>query len=173
MDLSDFADRQPSMEPERFFAGELRGWGIEVGPLGGIGRRIEVDATGRFDAATRTLTLDEIYRFDDGHVDQLHWQIRRQDDGTYVAVEARAPEPGEGRAAGSAFRLTYRRDVPQSDGSSKVLSFDDWFIQLDPETVMVRATISKLAVPIGSMTVLYRPVDPVSGASEPPPASGD
>jgi hypothetical protein len=172
MDLSDFADRRPELLPERFFVGELRGWGLETGPLGGIGRRIEVQASGRFDEATQTLTLEETYRFDDGHDDRLRWQIRRLGDGRYEATEARAPEPGEGQAAGSAFRLTYRRDVPQTDGSSTVLSFDDWFIRIDRDTVMVRATISKLALPIGSMTVLYRRVD-AAQASEPAPAAGD
>src|SRR6476619_5891488 len=71
MDLSDFAARQPALEPERFFAGELEGWGLEFGPLGGIGRRLQVTASGRFDEATQTLTLEETYRFDDGHVDRM------------------------------------------------------------------------------------------------------
>jgi hypothetical protein len=172
MDLSDFADREPAMVPERFFAGELRGWGLEFGPLGGIGRRIEVEATGSFDEVSGVLTLDETYRFDDGHGDRLRWQIRRLGDGRYEAVEARAAEPGEGQAAGSVFRLTYRRDVPQTDGSSTVLSFDDWFIRIDRDTVMVRATISKLALPLGSMTVLYRRVD-AAPVAEPVPAAGD
>ena len=127
MDLSDFATRQPVLEPEHFFAGDLQGWGLEVGPLGGIGRRLQVTATGRFDEATQTLNLDETYRFDDGHVDRLEWRIRKLADHSYEAREARLAEPGEGKAAGSAFQLTYRRDVPQTDGSSTTLSFDDWF----------------------------------------------
>ena len=171
MDLDDFAGREPAMRPERFFAGRLQGWGLETGPLGGIGRRIEVRAEGRFDAATQTLHLEETYRFDDGHSDRLSWRIRRTEAG-YEALEARAVEPGEGRAAGAAFRLTYRRDVPQADGSSIVLGFDDWFIQIDPETVMVRATISKLALPIGSMTVLYRRMVHPPGSAEPDRTAG-
>ncbi len=173
MDPSDFADRQPPMLPERFFAGDLRGWGLEKGPLGGIGRRIQVEATGSYDEGSRELTLNESYRFDDGHVDRLHWRIRKLGDGDYEVVEARAAAPGEGRAAGSAFKMTYRRDVPQSDGSSTMLGFEDWFIQIDPETVMVTATISKFAVPFGSMTVLYRRVDAASDAPEPAAVTGD
>ena len=156
MNLSDFAGREPRLLPERFFAAELRGWGLEVGPLGGIGRRLQVTATGRFDEATQTLSLSETYRFDDGHVDRLDWRIRKLADGRYEAEEPRLIEPGAGEAAGSAFQLTYRRAVPQSDGSAATLSFDDWFIQIDAETVMVRASVHKLLVPVGSMTVLYR-----------------
>jgi len=36
------------------------------------------------------------------------------------------------------FRLTYRRDVPQTDGSSTTLSFDDWFVQIDDKTKYLR-----------------------------------
>ena len=156
MNLSDFADQRPEMLPEKFFVGELRGWGVENSPFGGIGRRIEVEATGHFDVATQTLRLDETYRFDDGHVDHLEWRIHKLDKGRYQASETALLEPGEGEAAGSAFRLTYRRAVPQSDGSSTQLSFDDWFIQIDDDTVVVQASIRKLMIPVGSMTVTYR-----------------
>ena len=156
MGLSDFAGREPPMLPERFFAGELQGWGMEVGPLGGIGRRVQVTTSGRFDEAAATLSLQETWRFDDGHVDRLQWRIRKLADGSYEVHEPTLTEPGEGEAAGAAYRMTYRRDVPQADGSSTTLSFDDWFVQIDPETVMVRAAITKVAVPVGSLTVLYR-----------------
>ena len=158
MDLSDFAAREPALLPERFFVGELQGWGLEVGPLGGIGRRLQVTATGRFDDATQTLVLTEAYRFDDGHVDRLEWRIRNLGDGRYEAHELLLVEPGEGEVSGSAFRLTYRRAVPQTDGSTATLSFDDWFIQIDQDTLMVQAAIHKLMVPVGSLTVLYRRV---------------
>ena len=69
MDLSDFVERQPVLLPERYFAGNLQGWGLEFGPMGGIGRRIQLTASGRFDESTQTLHLEETYRFDDGHVD--------------------------------------------------------------------------------------------------------
>lgn len=163
MDLSDFAARQPVLEPERFFVGELQGWGLEAGPLGGIGRRLQVTATGRFDEATNTLSLVETYRFDDGHVDHLEWRIRKLADGRYEAREARLVEPGAGEASGSAFHLAYRRTVPQADGSTATLGFDDWFILIDDETLMVRASIHKLMVPFGSLTVLYRRLADRSG----------
>jgi hypothetical protein len=156
VNLSDFAERQPVLLPERYFAGNLQGWGLEFGPMGGIGRRIQLTASGRFDESTQTLHLDETYRFDDGHVDELQWRIRKLPDGRYEAREERSPEPGEGAAAGSAFRMTYRRAVPKADSSSTTLSFDDWFVRIDEDTVMVHASISKLMVPIGSLTVLYR-----------------
>lgn len=161
--LSDFAERRPVLEPERFFAGELQGWGLETGPLGGVGRRLQVTATGRFDAATKTLNLVETYRFDDGHVDRLDWRIRKLEDGRYEAREARLVEPGAGEASGSAFHLTYRRAVPQADGSTVTLGFDDWFILIDDETLMVRASIDKLMVPFGSLTVVYRRLGDRSG----------
>ena len=173
MDLDPLADRGPPMRPEQFFAGMLQGWGLELGPLGGVGRRIEVRAQGRFDPVTATLFLDETYRFDDGQIDVLRWRIRALGDGHYEASEARAPEPGQGRAEGAGFRLTYRRDVPHPDGGSTMLGFDDLFVQLDPQTVMVRASITKLAVPVGSLTVLYRREPADTATQEPRPSSAD
>src|SRR4051812_49446251 len=74
MDLSAFAERQPVLLPERYFAGNLQGWGLEFGPMAGIGRRIQLTASGRFDESTQNLHLDETYQFDDGHVDELQWR---------------------------------------------------------------------------------------------------
>jgi Protein of unknown function (DUF3833) len=156
MQLADFADRQPTIRPEQFFVGSLSGWGLEVGPLGGIGRRLEVTAVGGFDPATQTLSLAETYRFDDGHMDRLDWRIRKGENGRYIAHEQRIAEPGDGEAAGCAFHLTYTRSVPQADGSRATLNFDDWFIQIDDNTLVVRASIRKLMIETGSMTVLYR-----------------
>ena len=117
MDLSDFATRQPVLEPEHFFAGDLQGWGLEVGPLGGIGRRLQVTATGRFDEATQTFAIStRPTGLTTAHVDRLEWQIHKLAAHSFT----RRGKPGwpsrAGQGRGSAFRLAYRRNMPQTDG---------------------------------------------------------
>ena len=130
--------------PEKFFAGE----GVSRTEVRREGHQIEVEASGQFDVATQTLQLErDLPVCDNGHVDHLEWRIHKLDKGGYQASRRALLEPGEGEAAGSAFRLTYRRAVPQSDGSSTQLSFDKEFIQIDDDTVVVQASIRKLMIP--------------------------
>ena len=63
--------------------------------------------------------------------------------------------PAKARLQAAPSRLTYRRAVPGADGSSTTVSFEDWFVQIDEETLMVWASLQKLILPVGSMSVYF------------------
>ena len=50
--------------------------------------------------------------------------------------------------------------------STTTMSFDDWFMRIDEETLMVWASLQKLMMPVGSMSVVYRWIAPLAGAAE-------
>ena len=127
MKISDFENTTPVYKPEAFLAGRLEGWGILERITGGLQQRFTVTAEGRWEAVKGELDFTETWRFDDGHVDALRWRIRPLGDGRYEGDEDRLEGQASGDQAGCAFNWTYSRDVPQKDGSSTKLNFNDWF----------------------------------------------
>ncbi len=160
MKIEDFKGRGPAFVVERFFAGRATGYGIMQSRFGNLQRQFSVTAEGRWDAEKSVLRLHETYRFDDGQVDQLHWNICRsgpEADGVtpYQGDEVRVVGSAAGEQAGNALHWKYKRSVPSPDGSETVLSFDDWFWLQDERSLVVYASISKI-VEIGTMTVFYQ-----------------
>ncbi len=157
MKISDFNATTPEYRPEDFLAARLEGWGVLERITGGLQMRFTVQAEGRFDGAE--LAFRETWTFDDGHVDTLNWRIRPVGDGRYVGAEYRLDGQAEGDQAGCAFHWRYSRDVPQKDGSSMKLNFNDWFYRIDDRVVMAKGTAGRLGVPFATAHVVYRRLD--------------
>ena len=157
MKISDFEGTTPVYRPETWLAGRLEGWGVLERITGGLQQRFTVRAEGRFDGAE--LAFTETWTFDDGHVDTLRWRIRPLGGGRYVGDEDRLEGQAEGDQAGCAFHWRYARNVPQKDGGTVRLDFNDWFYRIDARAVMVKGTAGRLGVPFGSAHVLYRRLD--------------
>ena len=76
--------------------------------------------------------------------------------GGYAGREDRLDGEAEGEQAGCAFHWRYSRDVPQKDGTSTRLNFNDWFYQIDETAVMVKGTAGRMGLPFATAHVLYR-----------------
>lgn len=157
MKITDFENTTPVYRPEAFLSGRLEGWGVMERLTGGLQMRFTIQAEGRLEGDD--LAFIETWTFDDGHVDTLRWRIRSSGDGKYVGSEDRLDGQAEGHRAGYAFHWRYSRDVPQKDGSTTKLNFNDWFYQIDDRVVMVKGTAGRLGVPFGTAHVLYRKLD--------------
>ena len=157
MNISNFAGTTPEYRPEIFLDTRLEGWGVLERITGGLQQRFTVQAHGHFDGAE--LAFTETWTFDDGHVDTLNWRIRPVGDGRYVGQEDRLDGQADGDQAGCAFHWRYSRDVPQKDGSSTTLNFNDWFYRIDETAVMVKGTAGRMGVPFATAHVLYRRLD--------------
>lgn len=156
MNIKDFAGTQPVFKPEQFLTGALRGWGIVELMIGNHVRRFTVEASGSWDEDRHLLWLDETWRFDDGHIDRICWRIRRDAADLYVGHEDRLNGEAQGEKAGAAFHWRYTRDVPQKNGQSVTLDFDDWFWQIDDRTVMVKGTAGRFGLPFATAHLTYQ-----------------
>ena len=149
MDLSDFAARRAGAAARAV----LRGRAARLGARGRTAGRHRPTVAGHRDRPVRRGDADA---GPDRGLPVRRWSCRSVWNGasaSWVTAATRRTSCGSSsrareRSAGSAFRLTYRRAVPQTDGSTATLSFDDWFIQIDKDTLMVRASIHKLMVPV-------------------------
>ncbi|WP_436357020.1 DUF3833 family protein [Brevundimonas sp. CEF1] len=154
MNISDFTGTTPEYRPETFLSARLEGWGVLERVTGGLQQRFTVAARGHYDGSE--LVFTETWTFYDGHVDTLNWRIRPLGDGRYSGREDRLNGEAEGDQAGCAFHWRYSRDVPQKDGTSTRLNFDDWFYRIDETAVMVKGVAGRLGLPFATAHVLYR-----------------
>lgn len=156
MKIEEFEGRKPALLLERYFSGTTLGWGIMQSRFGALQRQFRIEASGRWDEPSRTLSLTETYHFDDGQIDRLDWTIMKRDDHRYEGRETRIEDVAQGEQAGNAYHWRYSRSVPAKDGSETLLGFDDWFWLQDERTLVARASVTKLGIEIATLSVFYR-----------------
>ncbi|MGF1476391.1 MAG: DUF3833 domain-containing protein [Geminicoccaceae bacterium] len=153
MKVDDFADTQPAFVPEEYFAGKLRAWGLFQDRFGVVRRQFVVDIDGTWDGTTLTLVEDFVYT--DGEIEQRVWEITKLDDDSY---EGRADDVigvAKGQIAGQAMNWNYIYDLKVGDGSWHV-RFDDWMLLQGDGVMINRATVSKLGVTLGEVSLFFR-----------------
>lgn len=151
--IDDFKNTTPEFLPESFFNGRLEGWAVFESLLGGLQRRATISAEGSWNEAKQSVDFSETYRFDHGHADTLKWTIRKLAKGKYSGSEPRLDGEAEGKQAGCAFR-----NMPQADGKSTKLNFDDWFYLIDERGCIVRGSAGRAGVPFATAHVAYRKI---------------
>lgn len=156
MKIEDYSETVPVFRPEEFFDGQLEGWAILEGPLGGLQRRASIKAQGSFDPSSRLTSFAERWTFDDGQVDTLRWSIKALRDGRYSGTEQTLEGEARGEQEGCAFHWTYTRNVPGKDGSQTKLDFEDWFYRIDETGVFVKGSAGRIGIPFASAHVTYR-----------------
>jgi hypothetical protein len=169
MKPQDFANEQPHLILEEFFAGQTRAWGIFEDRFGDVRAQFVVDISGTWDG--RELTLVEDFLYNDGRTDRRIWVIKRIDPHTY---EGRAGDV-IGSATGTVFgnALNWRYDMDLKVGARTIrVHFNDWMF-LQPNNVMInRARVSKWGVTVGEVTLFFsKPVQAVNSAVIEQPAA--
>lgn len=158
MNIDDFADKTPPFLLEEFFRGQLRGWGVTLGRMGGLQNRFSIEAEGRWDESAQTLAIREVYTFDDGHVDTLVWTILKRSATAYEGREAHIEGLANGEQRGNAFHWRYTRDVPTKDGTKTKLGFSDWFWLHEPGRMTAHASLTKLGIEVATLQAFYEKI---------------
>nr|WP_286194919.1 DUF3833 family protein [Agrobacterium sp. Ap1] len=153
--IDNNSETAPAFVLEEFFSGSLRGWGVSLGRMGGLKNRFSIEAEGRWDAQANTLSLKEVYSFDDGHHDFLTWTIINRGEGAYEGRETLIDGTADGEQFGNTFRWKYTREVPAADGTKTKFGFDDWFYLHDKDHMTAHASMTKVGIEFATLTAFY------------------
>lgn len=167
MKIDDFADREPRLVLEEFFAGKTRAWGIFEDRFGNLRREFVVDITGDWDG--HRLVLDEAFQYADGETDRRVWTITRNSDGTYQGRAADVIGTATGVAAGNALNWRYEMDLKMGERSVRV-SFDDWMFLQPNHVLLNRARVEKWGLRIGEVTLMFVKANGDGSSALPPSA---
>ncbi len=158
MDARDFADAQPRLVLEEYFAGRTRGWGLFEDRSGNLRRQFVVDIDGTWDG--RELVLDEDFTYSDGEKDRRVWRIVRKDSHTYEGRATDVVGVAQGSVYGNALNWRYDLEL-EVDDDTWLVHFDDWMF-LQPDGVVInRARVSKWGIDIGEVTLVFRKMEPL------------
>lgn len=153
MKPQDFANSEPRLVVEDYFAGRTRAWGLFEDRFGNLRRQFVVDIDGRWDGLE--LVLDEHFTYADGERDRRVWRIVKKDEHTYEGRADDVVGTAAGVAYGNALNWQYDMDLKVGDKTWRV-RFDDWmFLQADG-VLINRARVSKFGLEIGEVTLFFR-----------------
>ncbi len=160
----DSASQQPRFEPERFFAGHVRSWGVIENRSGDPTARFTADIQGWHDGPV--LVIEQRFAFDDGRKQERVWRLRRIDDHRYEAWANDVVGTAIGEAHGNAFRLEYTLAIDPGNALKNV-HMKQWMYAVgDGSAMMNRVTVTKWGVTIAEVTESFLRDQPPPLASE-------
>jgi hypothetical protein len=153
VNVDRYADQQPQLDLEQFFSKPVKAWGIYQKRSGEVIKRFEVNISSRHEG--ERLILDERFLYSDGTRQQRVWTLTPDGPGRWRGRADDVVGEAQGEVAGNALRWRYELNLPV-DGSTYVVSFDDWMYLMDEDTLINRSSMSKLGVELGQVTLFFR-----------------
>ncbi len=152
MKIEDYAQFTPRFDIFEYFQGKTRGWGMFQDRSGTLKRQFVVDINGVIE--NNELVMTEDFVWNDGEKSQRIWRIQRTQSGQYSGRAADVVGQAQGKSAGNALNWQYTLNLPV-DGKTWQVNFDDWMF-LQPDNVLLnRATMSKLGIRLGEVTIAF------------------
>nr|WP_086938781.1 DUF3833 domain-containing protein [Thaumasiovibrio occultus] len=151
--VEDHRGTAPAIDIFEYFAGEVTAWGMLQDYRGKQTRRFEAQIIGT--VSGNTLTLDEVFVFDDGERQTRVWTIIRNADGSYSGTAGDVIGSATGKVAGNVLHWQYQLEVALDD-STIVLTMDDWLYRQDERHMFNRTSMRKLGVEVGELTLFFQ-----------------
>lgn len=153
--IEAFRNERPKLDLRTYFDGRVEAWGIVRNRDGAISQRFLVTIDANWEGDTGT--LDERFRYSDGHEQRRVWTLRKSGD-RYVGTAADVVGEAHGETAGNAFRFRYVLDFPYGK-SSIHLDVDDWMYLMDDEVLLNRSSIRKFGFEVAQVFISFRRQD--------------
>ena len=153
VDIDEYRDNTPKLNLFDYFDGKTSAWGIFEDRFGKLRRSFTVDINGTVEG--NQLTLVEDFSYSDGEKDQRIWIIRQVGDEQFEGTAGDVIGIAKGTVAGNSLHWRYPVMLTIGEREWQV-TFDDW-MYLQPDGMMInRATVSKLGIELGTVTLVFQ-----------------
>ena len=152
MKPEDFKNKEPRLIIEKYLSGNVKAWGGLQDRSGKVTRQFSADLNGKWDG--KQLILDEKFYWDDGEVQNRHWQISKIDENNYEGTAGDVVGKAKGYSYGQAFKFEYVLLVPIKGKKFKI-TFDDWIFKQDEQVAINRAVMKKFGFKVAELTVFF------------------
>jgi hypothetical protein len=150
---ANFASGEPRFEPEKFFTGHIKSWGVIETRNGDPSSRFTTEIDGRMDGDD--LILDQSFAFDDGRTQTRTWRLRRLDAHRYEGTANDVIGIATGEAHGNAFRFEYTLALDPGNPLKNV-HMRQWMYGLGEGSMMMnRVDVTKLGVTVAQVTEFF------------------
>ena len=159
-----FDHSTPRFEPEKYWEGPTRSWGVMESKRGNPKSRFRTEMMGRRDGDVLVITQD--FTFEDGRKQQRVWRLKRIDEHRYEATAPDVVGVAPGEAWGNSFHWEYTLATTPHNIFTRVHMTHWMYLQADGEEMINRVIISKLGVILAETTEhFHRGTGPVPSIS--------
>lgn len=146
--VSDYAEFEPSLDPQTFFNGPLTAHGVVKDRSGRVIRSFNAAIEASWSDGVGTLVEDFV--FDDGELQQRIWTLTPDASGGFIGTAPDVVGPGELQLAGNSIFLKYVLRIPYSDSTVDV-AVDDRMYLVAPDVLINESVMTKFGFRVGSI----------------------
>lgn len=150
--VADYAGQTPQLDLRTYFNGTLDAFGVFTDRSGKVVKRFTVLMVCSWTGDDGV--LDESFTYSDGTLQKRIWRLHREADGRYTGRADDVVGTALGAESGNAFHWQYTLALPV-DGSVYDVQFDDWMYLMSERVMLNKATMSKLGIRLGEVTLSF------------------
>jgi hypothetical protein len=150
--VADYAGQTPKLDLRSYFNGTLDAYGVFTDRSGKVVKRFTVLMVCTWTGDDGV--LDESFTYSDGTLQKRIWRLHREADGRYTGSADDVVGVALGLESGNAFHWRYTLSLPV-DGSVYEVQFDDWMYLMTDKVMLNKATMSKLGITLGEVTLSF------------------
>lgn len=150
--VADYAGQTPKLDLRTYFNGTLDAYGVFTDRSGKVVKRFTVLMVCSWTGDDGV--LDESFTYSDGTLQKRIWRLHREADGRYTGRADDVVGTALGAESGNAFHWQYTLALPV-DGSVYDVQFDDWMYLMTDKVMLNKATMSKLGIRLGEVTLSF------------------
>ena len=148
--VSEYSNELPQLKLDQFFQGESRAWGVLHDWQGKQSVRFTAHLCGNWQGNDGNLY--ELFYFSDGRIEQRHWQLQQNADGSVSGSAGDVVGQAKGLLAGNSLYWEYTLRIPY-DGDTLDVQVKDWLYLIDNENLLNRTTLHKFGITVGELTL--------------------
>ena len=150
--IDSYASEKPALDLQQYFNGTLDAFGVFTDRSGTVVKRFSVVMVCHWQGDEGT--LDESFTYSDGSTQKRIWHLTRKADGHFVGRADDVVGVALGESRGNALHWNYTLSLPV-DGRVYEVQFDDWMYLMTDRVMLNKATMSKLGIRLGEVTLSF------------------
>ena len=150
--LETHTQTEPRLDLRQYFNGVVDAWGVFTDRSGQVVKSFSVVMNCSWNGDEGV--LDEDFVYSDGTTQKRIWHLSHQGDGRYVGHADDVVGQAAGRTRGNAFNWAYTLALPV-DGRVWHVQFDDWMYLMNERVMLNKASMSKLGIFLGEVTLSF------------------
>jgi hypothetical protein len=150
--IEQYAHEKPVFDLQQYFKGTVDAYGVFTDRSGAVVKRFTVVMQCSWQGDDGV--LDEDFLYSDGTRQKRIWRLKKLSNGRFSGRADDVVGEAQGESRGNAFHWAYTLSLPV-DGRVFEVQFDDWMYLLTDTLMLNKATMSKLGVRLGEVTLSF------------------
>ena len=150
--ITDYAQETPVVDFKTALNGDFTAEGVLYDYTGRVNIRFAAKMKGDFSNSDGT--LDEEFKYSDGHTDVRKWTIKIEDGNNFSATAPDVIGTAKGKQMGNAIVMRYKLKLSERAGGH-VLDVTDWMYMLESGRIINRSEMRKFGIKVAELFAVF------------------